>query len=113
MTGCQAGFSILQMMNEQRKEAENKGRKVEEDRNQEMNYRNLKIIESLYEARTVIRVSGQLNESEKKIIFHEFPQQAEDANICNGEDLELEIKILHWMPAVQRIEVVYGLSLGK
>ena len=112
MTGCQAGFSILQMMNKQRKEAENKGRKVEEDHNQEMNYRSLKIIESLYEARTIIRVSGQLNES-KKIIFQEFQQQAEDANMCNGEDLELEVKILDWMPAVQKLEVVYSLSLGK
>lgn len=113
MTGCQAGFSILRMMNEQRKEAENQGRKVEEDHNQDMDYRSLKILESLYEARTIIRVSGQLNESEKKIIFQEFQQQAEDANICNGEDLELEGKVLDWMPAVERIEVVYGLSLGK
>lgn len=61
----------------------------------------------------VIRVSGQLNESEKKIIFREFQQQAEDAIFCNGADHELEVKILDWMPTVQRIEVVYGLSLGK
>jgi hypothetical protein len=113
MTGCQAGFSILQMMNEQHKEAEDQGKEIEQDHNQEIDNRSLKIIDSLYEGRMIIRASEQLNESNKKIIFQEFPQQDEDANICNDAYLELEVKILDWMPAVQRIEVVYGLSLGK
>jgi hypothetical protein len=100
------------MMNEQRKETHNQGKKIEDDQTQNINDKSLKIIDSLYEARMIIHVTGPMDKSEKRVRFQEA-QQEENAQVYDGADLELNMKVLRCMPAVQRIEVIYGLSLGK
>lgn len=112
MTGCQAGFSILWMMDDKRKYNEEQGRKPEEQI-QRIASRNLNIIDALYEKRMIIHVTGPVDEREKKVCFQEAPPNDEDAEVYDGVDLEMYFRALEWMPTVHRIEVVYGLSLGK
>lgn len=111
MTGCQAGFSILQTMNDFCNNNEEQGMKSEK-RTQKFDGNNLSIIDTLYEARMIIRVTAPSDESDTIVRF-QIRYEVEDANIHDGADLEVYVRALKWMPAVHRIEILYGLSLGR
>lgn len=112
MTGCQAGFSILQKMNDQRNNNEEQGMKSEKQ-TQKIDSRSLSIIDTLYEARIIIHVTAPFDESGTRNRFQENRQEVEDSNFYYGTDLERYIRALEWIPTVHRIEVLFGLSLGK
>jgi hypothetical protein len=111
MTGCQAGFSVLQIMNAQSKKVDiqDQSKRID-DPNQKINGRSPRVIDSLYEARMIIHVTGPAN---KKVRFQEAQQEKDAKDYSSGADLELDVRVLEWMSAVQIIEVVHGLSLGK
>ena len=112
MTGCQAGFSILQKMNDYRNNYEERGMESEKP-TQKFDGNNLSIIDTLYEARMIIHVTAPFDESDTTVRFQEVRYEVEDANVHDGADLEVYVRALKWMPAVHRIEILYGLSLGR
>ncbi|KAE8553951.1 hypothetical protein TMatcc_006560 [Talaromyces marneffei ATCC 18224] len=111
MAGCQAGLSMFHMMNAQSKNIETQDNsKKMDDQQPEINGNSPKIIDSLYEARMIIHVTGPASKGKEKVRFQET-QEEKDEKVCDEVDFRLDVRALEWMPAVQRVEVVYGLAL--
>lgn len=86
MTGCQAGFSVLQMMNAQSKKVDiqDQSKRIG-DPNQKINGRSPRVIDSLYEARMIIHVTGPANKKStfKKLNKRKMPKTTAAAQTLN------------------------------
>lgn len=78
MTGCQAGFSILQVMNDQHNKTEEQDMEIDKGPSDRINETSSNIIDNIYETRKTLPITRLVNEVVSKVYFQDAQQQDEN-----------------------------------